>query len=119
MTQNLLHTPWKLYFDRDGTEDFGIICDAEGKDIAASHLPSTRIGERTFETGTFWLPEEDHEELPVLVRQLRIMTAAPRLLAALITCADLLADYDDSDGEEGAAYREALAAITEAVPETV
>jgi hypothetical protein len=40
--------------------------------------------------------------------------AAPRLLAALVTCANLLADYDESDGEEGEAYREALAAIDEA-----
>jgi hypothetical protein len=37
------------------------------------------------------------------------------LLASLITCANLLADHDESDGEEGQAYREALAAITEAI----
>lgn len=40
--------------------------------------------------------------------------AAPRLLASLITCANLLADYDESEGEEGQAWREALAAIDEA-----
>src|SRR4029077_19024690 len=40
--------------------------------------------------------------------------AAPRLLASLITCANLLADYDEAEGEEGDAYREALAAIAEA-----
>ena len=39
---------------------------------------------------------------------------APRLLASLVTCANLLADYDESDGPEGDAYREALAAIAEA-----
>src|ERR1700693_508935 len=44
----------------------------------------------------------------------RMATAAPRLLAALVTCANLLADYDDSDGEEGEAYREAMAAIAKA-----
>src|SRR5262245_19987128 len=44
----------------------------------------------------------------------RLGSAAPRLLASLITCANLLADYDDSDGEEGDAYREAVAAIAEA-----
>src|SRR6202790_2169367 len=44
----------------------------------------------------------------------RMGAAAPRLLASLVTCANLLADYDESDGEEGEAYREALAAITEA-----
>jgi hypothetical protein len=43
-----------------------------------------------------------------------LASAAPRLLASLITCANLLADYDESDGEEGQAYREALAAIAEA-----
>jgi hypothetical protein len=88
MTQNLLNTPWRLFFDRDGTEDFGIICDAAGNDIAASHLPSTRIGERTFETGTCWLPESDEEEPPVLVRQLQVMTASPQLLAALKSLLD-------------------------------
>ena len=43
-----------------------------------------------------------------------LASVAPRLLAALITCANLLADYDESNGEEGQAYREALAAIAEA-----
>jgi hypothetical protein len=39
---------------------------------------------------------------------------APRLLASLITCANLLADYDESEGEEGDAWREAVAAIEQA-----
>jgi len=43
-----------------------------------------------------------------------LASVAPRLLAALITCANLLADYDEAEGEEGDAYREALAAIAEA-----
>jgi hypothetical protein len=45
----------------------------------------------------------------------RMASSAPRLLASLITCSNLLADYDESDGEEGEAYREALAAIHEAI----
>ena len=45
----------------------------------------------------------------------RMAASAPRLLASLITCANLLADYDESDGEEGEAYREAVAAIMEAM----
>jgi hypothetical protein len=45
---------------------------------------------------------------------LSLASVAPRLLAALITCADLLADYEESDGEEGHAWREAVAAIAEA-----
>lgn len=44
----------------------------------------------------------------------RLGSAAPRLLAALIVCANLLADYDEAEGEEGNAYREALATIAEA-----
>lgn len=43
-----------------------------------------------------------------------LASAAPRLLASLLICANLLADYDESDGEEGDAYREAVAAIAEA-----
>jgi hypothetical protein len=43
-----------------------------------------------------------------------LASVAPRLLASLITCANLLADYDDSEGEEGDAWREAVAAIAEA-----
>ena len=83
MTDDLC-TPWTLHFDRDGTEDFGIICDAEGDDIVASHLPCTRIAERTFRTGTFRLPEK-RDPTPAVLRQLRLMTAAPRLLAHLVS----------------------------------
>jgi hypothetical protein len=46
--------------------------------------------------------------------RLRVMHAGPKLLEALITCANLLADYDESDGEEGNAWREAVAVIVEA-----
>jgi hypothetical protein len=49
----------------------------------------------------------------------RMGAAAPRLLASLVTCANLLADYDQSEGEEGDAYREAIAAITEATGRAV
>ena len=44
----------------------------------------------------------------------RLIVAAPKLLAALGECANLLADYDDHPGEEGIAYREAIAVIAEA-----
>lgn len=43
-----------------------------------------------------------------------LASVAPRLLASLITCANLLAAYDESEGEEGDAWREAIAAIEEA-----
>lgn len=45
----------------------------------------------------------------------RLGSTAPRLLAALSVCANLLADYDETEGEEGDAYRGALAAIAEAI----
>jgi hypothetical protein len=45
----------------------------------------------------------------------RLAAAAPGLLASLIACANLLADFDESDGEEGQAYRKARAAISAAV----
>ena len=45
----------------------------------------------------------------------RMGAAAPRLMAALISCATLLADYEGSDGEEGDAYREAVAAVRQAM----
>ena len=114
-----LNVPWALHFDRDGTEDFGIICGADGNDIAASHLPSTRIGERTFHTGTFWLPESDDEETPVLVRQLQLMTAAPKLYQALAYLLEQTVDQDLkygialTEGEEDA-RAQALIAIAEA-----
>lgn len=44
----------------------------------------------------------------------RLASTAPRLLAALVVCASLLADCDESENEEGDAYREATAAIAEA-----
>jgi hypothetical protein len=54
--------------------------------------------------------------------RLRVMHAGRKLLEALITCTNLLADYDESDGEEGKAWREAVAVIAEATgsspPET-
>jgi hypothetical protein len=59
---------------------------------------------------------DTNEETPAELQEAnaRLGSTAPRLLAALITCANLLADYDESDGEEGEAYREAIAAIEEA-----
>jgi hypothetical protein len=45
----------------------------------------------------------------------RMAASAPRLLASLVMCANLLADFDDSDGPECEAYREAIAAVTEAI----
>src|ERR1700676_3123907 len=59
---------------------------------------------------------DTNEDTPCELQEANACMAAsaPRLLASLVTCANLLADYDDHDGPEGEAYREALAAITEA-----
>jgi hypothetical protein len=68
-----INAPWSLHFDRDGTEDFGIICDADGIAIVSSQ-----------HCRTCWLPEsaDDCLEPPALVHQLQVMTAAPKLLDA-------------------------------------
>lgn len=60
---------------------------------------------------------DTNEDMPAEMQEAnaRLAATAPRLLASLIRCADLLADFDESDGEEGEAYREALAAIQETV----
>ena len=109
-----LGTPWSLHFDRDGTEDYGIICDAEGNDLVASHLPQSkvaRIADRPFGTGCFWLPEEEADEMPLLVRQMQLMTAAPRLLDMLKIA---VATADPSRHKW---VKEAQAAIAEATGE--
>src|SRR4051794_16379186 len=103
-----LCTPWSLTFDRDGTEDFGIICDAEGDQIVASHI----CGRDELDKGTFWLPEQPGDLVPLLVRQMKLMTAAPKLLEAIRNTLDDLnctLDYE----------RQVLlwAAITEATGE--
>jgi hypothetical protein len=41
----------------------------------------------------------------------RLAAEAPEMLLSLIECANLLADYDESNGEEGEAYRRAIAII--------
>lgn len=44
---------------------------------------------------------------------IRCVNAHDRLVAALITCANLLADYDESDGPEGEAWRQAVAILAD------
>lgn len=96
-------TPWSLHFDRDGTEDIAVILEADGEELAYSR--------------PFWLPEED-DPVPPTLAAMRLMVAAPKLLTALIECARLLADHDECESEERDAYREAMAAITEATGRT-
>ena len=71
--QDKLRGPWTLVFDTDGTEDFGLIRDADGQEVVSSQ-----------HSQTCWLPEspDDCLDLPTLVYQLKAMAAAPRLLSA-------------------------------------
>ncbi len=57
-----------------------------------------------------------NEDMPSEVQEAnaRLAASAPELLAILDRCAMLLADYDEHDGEEGEAYRDAIAVITAA-----
>ena len=96
-------TPWSLHFNHDVTEDIAVILEANGEELAYSR--------------PFWLPEGD-DPMPPTLAAMRLMVAAPKLLMSLIECARLLADHDEQDGEEGDAYREAIAAITEATGRT-
>lgn len=59
---------------------------------------------------------DTNEDTPAELQEAnaRLGSTAPRLLTALIACANLLADYDESEGEEGDAWREAIAAIEQA-----
>lgn len=63
---------------------------------------------------------DTNEDSPAELQEVNacLASTAPRLLAALIVCANLLADYDEAEGEEGDAYREAVAAIAEATGRT-
>ncbi len=63
-----LNGPWNYAFDRDGTEDFAVIYDAQGFDLVRSEF--------------FWIPE-DHDPVPAVLVAVRAMTAAPELLHAL------------------------------------
>ena len=74
------------------------------RSAAESELPAFEVfdaeGDKVFDT---------NEDSPCERQEAnaRLASTAPRLLAALITCANLLADYDESDGEGGEAHREA------------
>ena len=68
MTQRLdFCTPWTLHFDRDGTEDVAIICDAHGQTLVTSNH--------------FWLPE-GNDPIPPTLAAVQLMAAAPGLLRA-------------------------------------
>jgi hypothetical protein len=69
MVNAAFDAPWSLHFDRDGTEDVAVICDADGDVLASSRR--------------FWLPEDD-DLPPLTLSAMRLMAAAPIMLAALL-----------------------------------
>jgi hypothetical protein len=99
--------PWSYEYSPYTVRDAG----TDATCTVGDDLPAFEVfdadGNKVFDT---------NEDTPAELQEANacLASAAPRLLASLIACADLLADYDGSDGEEGEAYREALAAIAEA-----
>ena len=80
--------------------------DEPGVDLPAFEVFDAE-GNKLFDT---------NEDMPSEVQEAnaRLASTAPELLAVLDRCAILLADYDEQDGEEGDAYRDAIAVITAA-----
>jgi hypothetical protein len=107
MTAKHSPAPWSYQYSPYTVRDAG----TDATSTIGDELPAFEIfdaeGNKVFDT---------NEDTPADLQEANALlaSAAPRLLASLITCAHLLADHDESDGEEGQAYREALAAIVEA-----
>jgi hypothetical protein len=99
--------PWAYEYSPYTVRDPG----ADSTSTVGDDLPAFEVfdadGNKVFDT---------NEDTPADLQEANacLASAAPRLLASLITCANLLADYDESVREEGQAYREALSAIAEA-----
>ena len=97
---NGANSGWSLRFERDGTEDIAVICDAAGDEIARSR--------------PFWLPYADDPAPPTL-SAMRLMHAAPRLLAAVegvidyaeseAFCLDKLKDSPEAEAEAERAWK--------------
>lgn len=85
MTQHQnLNERWSLEFYRDGTEDIGTINDAHGEPLVESR--------------PFWLPE-GNDPIPPTLSALKLMTIAPKLLAAAkatLTAFELILEVDDT-----------------------
>jgi hypothetical protein len=105
MTQPIdYNATWRLHFDRDGTDDVAIICDANGVDLATSPQ--------------FWLPT-GNDPIPPTLAALWLMTAAPELLEALAYLLEQTVDMDLKHGielseREAEARAKALTALAKA-----
>ena len=81
--QQNLNEPWSLEFHRDGTEDIGTIYDGHDEPLVESR--------------PFWLPE-GNDPIPPTLSALKLMTIAPKLLAAAkatLTAFELILEVDD------------------------
>jgi len=85
--------PWNLRFGSDGTEDFAVISDAEGEDLLVSR--------------PFWLPEPG-DTVPPTLSALRVIVAAPQLLAA---CRMVIDRWEQGDLAEAARACQAAVAL--------
>lgn len=99
--QNLLNTPWNLHFDRDGTEDIAIICEADGSELVTSRH--------------FWLPE-GNDSVPATLSAVWLMKAAPKLLAALTAAERFIRGFEGDESQEG--LDQLLSGIHAAIAET-
>jgi hypothetical protein len=89
-----IRAPWSLHFYRDGTEDIAVICDAQRDDLVHSR--------------PFWLPEPG-DPMPPTLAAMRVIRAAPALLAA---CRMVVDRWERGDLAEAA--RACSAAVAEA-----
>lgn len=91
--QTKLCTPWSLHFERDGTEDYAVIYDADGDELARSRF--------------FWLPES-LDPIPTTLAAMLLMVAASKLCEALKDLAEQ-ADQDCPPTYRSRHFSDALA----------
>ena len=99
-TQENFNTPWSMRIERDGTEDVAVILDAGGDELLRSR--------------PFWMPGGD-EPVPPTLAAMRLILAAPKLLAALkgvivhaegeARSPESLTDCPEADAEAERAWR--------------
>jgi hypothetical protein len=110
MTSNPTHSPapWAYEYNPYSVRETGSGDDANivGKEIPAFEVFDAE-GNKVFDT---------NEDTPSELQEANacLGAAAPAMLTALKQCAILLADYDENEGEEGEAYRDAITAIAQA-----
>ena len=91
-----LDAPWTLRFERNGTEDFAIISESDGADLLYSR--------------DFWLPEP-RDAVPGTLTAMRVIVAAPQLLAA---CQMVIDRWEHGDLAEAARACQAAVALATA-----